>query len=272
MLKAHEGELTRDVVLCFQPAEESAGGAQYMIADGLLERAEIGEVYGLHLWSGFSTGEIQLCSGPMMAAQDEFTAIFHGKGGHGALPHLTIDPNLAAAQALVALQSIVSRNVNPLDSAVVTAGKIRGGHAANVIPDHAELVCTLRSFLPEVRELLRDRVQTILEGIASAYDCRLEYELREGYPAVVNDADAVARVRSEAAHVVGANNVITCPPMAAAEDFAYFLEQKPGAFVFIGARNEANGITAPHHSPQFDIDERSLPLGAELLVRLATRS
>jgi amidohydrolase len=204
-----------------------------------------------------------------MAAQDEFHARIVGRGGHAALPHRTIDPIVAAAQAVTALQAIVARSVDPVLPAVVSVGSLHAGSAPNVIPDEATLSGTLRSFDPEVRTLLRERVQETLAGCALAARCALEFELRPGYPAVVNSAEAVARVRRAAARVFGAAQVVDTPPMAAAEDFAYFLERVPGAFVLVGAGNAARGITAAHHSPAFDLDEDVLPRGAELLARIA---
>jgi amidohydrolase len=261
--------LTRDVVFCFQPGEEGFGGAEAMIREGILDEHKVAEAYGLHLWSQFPVGTIQLRPGPAMAAQDEFVATLHGRGGHGALPHKAVDPIVAAATAVVALQGVVSRSVDPIQPAVVTIGSLHGGSAANVIPDTATMHGTLRSFSAAVRETLRGRVREVLEGVSLAAGCKLEYTLHEGYPPVVNDAEAVARVRRHAATVVGEANVIEPDPMAAAEDFAYFLERVPGAFAFIGAGNVASGITAPHHSPRFDIDEAALPIGAELLARIA---
>jgi len=261
--------LDRDVVLCFQPGEEGFGGADAMIQEGLLKAHDVAEVYGLHLWSLFPVGTVQLRPGPMMAAQDEFEASIVGRGGHGAMPHEALDPVVAAAQAIVALQSIVSRSVDPVQPAVVSVGSLHAGSAANVIPERASMRGTLRSFDEGVRATLRRRVQEVLEGTASATGCRLEFELFPGYPAVVNDAAAVERVRRHAAQVVGEAHVIEPAPMAAAEDFAYFLRESPGAFAFIGAGNVERGITAPHHSRHFDIDEAALPIGAELLTRIA---
>lgn len=261
--------LKRDVVLCFQPAEEGMGGAEAMLGAGVLEEHRVGEAFGLHLWSLFPVGTIQVRSGPIMAAQDEFVARFVGKGGHGAAPHLCIDPVLAAAQGLVALQSVVARVIDPLEAAVVSVGSLHGGAAPNVIPDEARMHGTLRSFDDEVRRTLRDRVRGVLEGVASSSGCRLEFELRPGFPAVVNHPASVERVRAAAGRVVGPSRVIEPAPMAASEDFAFFLRKVPGAFVFVGAGNEAKGIDAPHHSPRFDIDEEALPRGAELLARIA---
>ena len=261
--------LDRDVVLCFQPGEEGFGGAKAMIDEGILSTHGVSEAYALHLWSYFPSGTIQLRPGPTMAAQDEFVASIVGRGGHGAVPHQAIDPVVAAAHAVVALQTIVSRSVDPTKAAVVTVGSLHAGTAPNAIPDRATLHGTLRSFEEDVRETLRRRVPEVLQGVAAASGCQAEFTLHPGYPAVVNDADAVRRVRDHAVRVVGASNVVEPDPTAAAEDFAYFLREVPGAFVFVGAGNAARGIDAPHHSARFDIDEASLTVGAELLTRIA---
>jgi len=261
--------IDRDVVFCFQPGEEGFGGAAAMIGEGLLTEHGVAEVYGLHLWSLFPVGTVQVRTGATMAAQDEFVAVIVGKAGHGAMPHDARDPVVAAAQAIVALQSVVARSIDPIQPAVVSVGSLHAGSAANVIPEVATMHGTMRSFDERVRETLRLRVREVLEGTAAAAGCRVEFTLHPGYPAVVNDREAVERVRRHAALVVGAANVVDPPPMAAAEDFAYFLQQAPGAFAFIGAGNVARGITAPHHAPQFDIDEAALPIGTELLARIA---
>ena len=264
--------LDRDVVFCFQPGEEGFGGAEAMIRAGVLSEHGVGEVYGLHLWSLFPVGTVQVRSGPTMAAQDEFVATMIGKAGHGAMPHEARDPVVAAAHAVVALQSVVARSIDPVQPAVVSVGSLHAGTAANVIPEVATMHGTLRSFDEGVRETLRRRVREVLEGAASAAGCRVDFTLHAGYPAVVNDAEAVERVRRHAALVVGAENVVNPAPMAAAEDFAYFLQKVPGAFAFIGAGNVERGITAPHHAPSFDIDESALPIGTELLARIALGS
>jgi amidohydrolase len=269
VLSAVRERIDRDVVFCFQPGEEGFGGAEAMIRDGVLSEHGVAEAYGLHLWSLFPVGTVQVRPGPTMAAQDEFVATMVGKAGHGAMPHDARDPVVAAAQAVVALQSVVARSIDPIQAAVVSVGSLHGGTAPNVIPETATMHGTLRSFDEGVREILRRRVREVLEGTAAAAGCRLDYTLSPGYPAVVNDAEAVSRVRRHAALVVGEANVVEPAPMAAAEDFAYFLRQVPGAFAFIGAGNVSRGITAPHHAPQFDIDESALPIGTELLARIA---
>jgi amidohydrolase len=269
LLAGRPTALPRDVVLLFQPAEEGGGGAQAMIADGALELAPVGSAYALHLWSPFPAGTVRVRVGPIMAAQDEFTGRILGRGGHGALPHEALDPIVTAAHALTALQTVVARSIDPVEPAVVTVGSFHGGSAPNVIPDEAVLEGTLRSFSEPVREMLRRRVREVLEGTAAAHGCRAEMELRPGYPAVVNAAEPVARVRAAAKEVFGPEGVLDTAPLAAAEDFAYFGQKVPAAFVLVGAGNAALGITAPHHASDFDLDESVLPLGAELLARLA---
>jgi amidohydrolase len=271
LLSAERERLTRDVVLCFQPAEEGGAGAHVMIEDGLLETAEIGAAYGLHLWSQYPVGTVHVRPGPAMAGSDEFTARIIGRGGHGAEPDRAVDPIVAAAQAVTMLQTVVSRSVAPIEPAVVTVGRFEAGRAPNVIPDHAEIEGTLRAFSHEVRQALRTRLREVLEGAAAAHGARVELELREGYPPVINDAAAVERVREVARDVVGESKLHEPPAIAASEDFSYYLEKLPGAFVFVGAGNEARGITAAHHSPRFDIDEDALPVGTRLLAELALR-
>jgi len=269
LLADRQDRLARDVVFCFQPAEEGGGGGRLMVEDGVLDVTEIGQVYGLHLWSPFEAGTVGLRAGAAMAAQDEFTIRIRGRGGHGAQPHENQDPIVAAAAVITALQTVVARNVNPNESAVITVGGMHAGSAGNITPDHAELEGTLRSFSEEVRLLLRRRVEEIVEGISAAHGCEGKLELRPGYPTLVNDAAAVEVARVAAEAVFGPAGLIEHEPLAASEDFSYFLQQRPGAFVFVGAGNQERGITAPHHSPRFDIDESVLPRGSELLSRLA---
>jgi amidohydrolase len=269
LLAALRGSLARDVVFCFQPAEEGPGGACRMIEDGVLDLVDTGSVYALHLWSPFEAGSLHVRPGASMAAQDEFVARIVGRGGHGAVPHANLDPIVAAAHAVCTLQAVVARAIEPTAPAVVTVGSLHAGSAPNVTPDEARLAGTLRSFDEELRARLRERVRQALDGAVQATGCRLEWELRPGYPALVNDAQAAERMRRVAGAVLGPERVHEHPPLMASEDFSYFLRERPGAFAFLGAGNAARGITAPHHSPAFDIDESVLPRGAELLARLA---
>lgn len=272
LLASRRARLARDVTFCFQPGEEGMGGAKRMIDAGVLEIAGAREAYAIHLWTPLRAGCVGVRPGPVMAAQDELAARIVGRGGHGALPHLAVDPIVAAAHAVTALQTIVSRSVDPVCPAVVTIGSFHAGSAPNVIPDDAVLQGTLRSFDEDVRATLRARVREVLEGAARAAGCRAEVDLRLGYPATVNDAAAAARVRREAEKVFDPASVIEPAPLAAAEDFSYFLREVPGAFVLLGAGNPEQGLDAPHHSPRFDIDESVLPRGAELLARIALAS
>ncbi len=272
LLAERRDSLVRDVLFCFQPAEESRGGAEAMLREGVLDLVEIGSVYGLHLWSQEETGTVLVRPGPAMAAADEFNAEIVGKGGHGAMPQEARDPIVASAQAVTALQSIVSRGVSPTEPAVVSVGSISGGNATNIIPERVRLMGTLRSYDEDVRRLLRRRLEEILHGTAEAAGCRVELDIRECFPVLVNDPAAVEAVRREARSLVGEDKVRDPGLLPASEDFAFFLRERPGAFVFLGAGNAARGITAPHHSPEFDFDEAALPVGAALLARLALRA
>jgi amidohydrolase len=269
ILAARRDRLGRDVVFCFQPAEEGPGGAARMIEEGVLDWVEVGSVFGLHLWSPFPAGTAHVRPGPMLAGTDEFEATIEGRGGHAALPHRTRDPIVAAALAVTALQSIVARSVDPNEAAVVSVGSLHAGTAANVIPDRATLRGTLRAFSDATRDTLRRRLREVLEATAAAAGCTVELALHEGYPPVVNDAEATRAAMRAARAVFGEDAVHEPAPLAIAEDFAYFLRARPGAFVLVGAGNAERGIVAPHHSPAFDVDESVLPRGAELLARLA---
>lgn len=269
LLHERKDSLKQDVVLCFQPAEEGAGGGREMVEGGELDLTGVSRAFAIHLWSLYPAGTVHTRPGPIMAAQDEFTAWFRGRGGHGAAPHNARDPIVAASLGVVALQTVVSRFVDPLSPAVATVGSMHGGSACNIIPEVTELIGTLRSFDPDVRLLLRHRVEEAFAGAARSAGCELEFEVRPGYPAVVNDAESATIAGSVAGRLFGKEKVFETPPLAASEDFAYFLQKVPGAFILLGAGNEERGITAPHHSPQFDIDESALPKGAELLAALA---
>jgi amidohydrolase len=269
LLHEKKDSLKQDVVLCFQPAEEGAGGGREMVEGGELDLTGISRAFAIHLWSLYPAGTVHTRPGPIMAAQDEFTAWFRGRGGHGAAPHNARDPIVAASLGVVAMQTVVSRFVDPLHPAVATVGSMHAGSACNIIPEVAELIGTLRSFDPDVRLLLRERVEEAFAGAARSGGCELEFEIRPGYPAVVNDTESANVVSSIAGRLFGKEKVFETPPLAASEDFAYFLQKVPGAFILLGAGNEEKGITAPHHSPRFDIDESALPRGAELLAALA---
>jgi len=267
LLNDRRDEFTGTVKLLFQPAEEGGGGARVMIEEGVLSDPDVDYVFGQHVAQEIPLGKLEVKGGPAMAAADRFTIVIQGKGGHGAQPHLCVDPVSIGAQIVAALQTIVGREVDPTEKAVVTVGAFLAGEASNVIPDTAELRGTLRSFTPEVRELIGRRVGEIASGIATAMGGSVEYTYAPGYPATVNDPEMADMVREIAAEVLGDENVGEGPYHMGAEDFSYFLERKPGAFYFLGSRNEEKGLTWGHHHPRFDIDEASMAAGMEVMVR-----
>ncbi len=266
ILSQERESLAGSVKFMFQPAEEGLGGAASMIRDGVLENPKPDFALALHVWSSIEAGQIGLSSGPVMACADEFSARIIGQGGHGALPHQTVDAVLMAAHVVTALQSVVSRNVKPLDSAVVTVGKIEAGTAFNVIPGEATLAGTLRAFEPEVRAMLEKRCREIIETLPLAFGGSGEWHFHPGFPAVVNDESVTARLMPALQQVAGTENVAPFEPTLGAEDFSLVLEKIPGCYFFVGARNESIGATFPHHHPHFNICESALPLGVGALV------
>jgi amidohydrolase len=259
------------VKVLFQPAEEGGGGARVMIAEGVLEDPKVDAVFGIHVAQESPIGTVTLRPGPMMAAADRFTVVIKGKGGHGAQPHICVDPIAVGSQIVSALQTIVSREVDPTEPAVVTVGAFRAGEAANVIPDTAELRGTVRSFNPAVREQLATRVQELIRGIAAAMRAEAEVSYAYGYPPTVNDPAMTKFVQGVLAEVVGADNVVTSPLRMGAEDFSYFLEARPGCFWFVGSRNPAKGFVWGHHHPKFDIDEDAMAIGMATVTGVVLR-
>jgi amidohydrolase len=229
LLMNRRDQFSGTVKVLFQPAEEGGGGALVMINEGVLEDPKVDAAFGLHVDQGSPVGTISLRPGPALAAADRFTAVIKGRGGHGAHPHETIDPIAVGAQIVTALQTIVGREVDPTEPAVVTVGALIAGEAANVIPDTAELRGTLRSFNPDVRKQLATRVEEIVKGIAGALRAEVDYKYLPGYPATVNDPEMTELVWEVAAEVVGADNVVEPPLQMGAEDFSYFLQRVPGA-------------------------------------------
>jgi amidohydrolase len=270
VLAKHRDSIPGTVKLMFQPAEEGLGGALAMIADGVLEGPSPDVALGLHVSSNHDLGTAVVRSGAMMAASDAFRVVVHGRGGHGAHPDQTIDAVLVAAHMVVALQTIVARNVNPDDTAVVTVGAFHAGNAGNVIADSAELRGTIRSFDPAVRELLHRRIREVCEGVAATFGARAELLLRIGVDATVNAPRPTAVMHEAAAAVLGADKIDTVYRTTGGEDFSAVLARVPGNFFFIGARSgERTGN--PHHNPHFDIDEACLPQGVAILCDAALR-
>lgn len=262
LLMDRRDQFSGTVKLCFQPAEElPPGGAQAMIKEGVMNEPPIEAVFGLHLANETPVGKILVGSGPVMAAADGYTITIHGKGGHGAYPHGCIDPVVIGAQIVVALQSVVSRNTDPMDSAVVSNCVFQSGDAFNVIPDTAVLKGTVRTFKAETRDLMEERITEIAKTIAEGMGASATVDYVRGYPATINDEAMTELARESAAAAVGEENVIAKPPAMGAEDMSYFQLEAPGSYFFVGSRNEEKGYKWGHHHPKFDIDEESLGHG-----------
>jgi amidohydrolase len=252
----------------FQPAEENEGGARLMIEEGVLARYPVEAVYGMHNWPELPVGQFAIRPGPMMAAFDIFEITICGRGGHAALPHLAIDPVVAAAQVVTALQTIASRNIHPLDSAVVSITQIHGGDTWNVIPETVVLRGTTRSFSPSVQDQLEPAIRRVADGAARSCGARMELRYERRYPPTLNAAAETEIAAAAAAAIVGYRNVRRdLPPSMAAEDFAFFLEKKSGAYIWVG--NGSAGTGSVLHNPSYDFNDAVLPLGASYWVRLA---
>jgi len=263
-LLARRARTAGRVRIVFQPAEEGEGGAQAVIADGVMEGVDL--AVGIHLWNELPVGTIGVKAGRLMASVDRLRIVIHGQGGHGAIPQSAADPVVAAAHVVTALQTIVSRETAPVDAAVVTVASIRAGAAFNVIPDDATLTGTIRTFDPDLRRSMPERITRIAQGVASALRCRAEVDVRPGNPAVINDAKVADLCRRVASPIVGETNVVEPTPTMGGEDMACYFERAPGCMVFIGSSNTARGLTHPHHSPHFDFDEAALGIGTAFLV------
>lgn len=263
--------LKGNVKLVFQPAEEGPGGAEPMIREGVLENPKVSAACGLHLWTDFPVGEVGVQAGPFMACSDTFDIVVRGCGGHAAAPHQTVDSILVASHVVVALQSVVSRSVNPLDSVVVTVTRFHGGEAYNVIPDDVRLGGTIRTFSAELRKAVRERVKAIVEGVAAGFGATAEFHYEEGYPPVINDARMAALVTACCHDLLGVESQVADSRTLGGEDMAYFLNAVPGCYFFLGARDEEKGCDFPHHHPSFNVSEDAFPFGIELFVRVVER-
>ena len=259
------------VYLIFQPAEEGEGGAPAMIADGLFERFPMRAVFGMHNWPGQTAGRFAVHSGPVMASTDRFEIVIMGQGAHGAMPHLGVDPVVAGAALVQAIQGIVSRNLDPTDAGVVSVTQFHAGEADNVIPDRACLSGTVRALLPAVRTQLEQALKRTCEGIAAGFGVQIECRYLPGYPPTVNTAMEAAVCCAAAQAVAPVQPVIIdARPSMGAEDFAYFLQHKPGAYVWIGNGPGEGGCTL--HNPHYDFNDDIIPVGAAYWVELARRA
>lgn len=255
------------VYFIFQPAEETEGGARVMIEQGLFERFPMQQVYGMHNWPGLPAGEFAVHSGPVMACADQFDIVLRGHAAHAAMPHQGQDTVLAASALVQGLQSVVSRTLDPLDSAVVSVTRFHAGEAYNILPEEARLGGTVRAFRPEVEERIEAAMQRLCAGTAAAFGVEAQLAYRRGYPPTVNDRAAAEHCRAVAASLVGESRVRTdLPPSMGAEDFSYFLRERPGAYVWIGNGMAEGGCML--HNPRYDFNDDILPLGASYWVRL----
>lgn len=254
------------VVLLFQPAEEGGGGAQKMVEDGVMDRWQVQEVYGLHNAPGLPVGEFAIRSGPLMASADEFEIVVSGKGGHAAEPHHAVDTTLAASQVVVSLHSIVARNVDPIKQAVLTvASFMTESDTTNVIPQTAKLRGTVRCFEPEVRDLVEARLKAVATATAEAFGATVQIAYVRGYPATVN-SERETQFAIEAAEAVATKVDANIAPIMPAEDFSYMLEARPGAYIFLG-----NGDTPMCHHPAYDFNDAAIPVGCSFFAELAER-
>ena len=270
-LAASRGEWGGTVKYVFQPAEEGGMGALRMVEQGVLEGVD--RALGLHVWTGLPSGVVGVVPGPFMASAGEFEITVRGRGGHGAMPQETVDAVLVASHVVVALQSIVSRNTSPLDSAVVSVGAFHAGSAWNVIADTAHLKGTVRAFTVEACEELPKRIERVTAGVCEALGATYDFRYQLDTPPTINDAALADTVRRAAVEVVGEDRVRTDPDVRtmAGEDFGEFLLRVPGCYFFVGARDEAKGAAHPHHSPRFDICEDCLPVSLDVLERAARK-
>lgn len=263
------------VYLVFQPAEEGGGGAREMIKDGLFTQFPVEAVFGMHNWPGMAAGTFAASAGPVMASSNEFKITISGKGGHAAMPHNAIDPVVVACQLVQGFQTIVSRNVKPIDAGVISVTMINAGEATNVIPDHCELQGTVRTFSIEVLDLMERRMREMSESLCAAFNTRVVFEFVRNYPPTINSAKEAAFAAKVMESIVGADKVYTQEPTMGAEDFSFMLQAKPGCYAFIG-NGDGDHRTLGHgggpctlHNPSYDFNDDLLPLGATFWVRLA---
>lgn len=272
MLHAHRDQLAGTVKFVFQPAEEGTcgeeiGGNEMMIREGVLDNPKPDLALALHLWNEQSLGWVHIAEGPVMAGAEEFEITVTGKGGHGAIPHQTVDPVLAACQIVTALQSITSRNVAPLQAAVVSVTMIHAGEAFNVIPPEAKMEGTIRSFELDVREIVLQRFEEIVHGVATAMGCTAEVEVKRLAPAMINAGEIAQRVQASALLTLPDADLNTSGHLTmGAEDMAFMLEKVPGCYFFVGSANDEKNLNYGHHHPKFDFDEAALPRAAALMA------
>ncbi len=271
ILSSHRDELQGTIKFVFQPAEEGQGGAQAMVKDGVLENPVPDYSLAMHVWNEKPIGWMGITSGPAMAAAETFTIRINGRGGHGASPHQTVDPVYIASQVVVGLQSIISRNVNPMETGVISATSIHGGETFNVIPQWVEICGTIRTFTPSTRALVLRRLREVADGVASTYGASAEVTIESITPTVNNDPALSKRVYEIAKTFFPDFDFDRNKKTMGSEDMAFLMETVPGCFVFVGSSNPEKGLNAEHHHPRFDFDEEVLQIGTALIAGTAFR-
>ncbi|TCO76961.1 M20 family metallopeptidase [Marinisporobacter balticus] len=267
ILNESKNQINGKVKLFFQPAEESAEGAEKMIEEGVVEGVD--GIFGIHLWSDLACGLVSVEEGPRMASADLFKIYIKGKGGHGSLPHQGVDAVVTASAIIMNLQSVVSREISPLESAVVSVGKIQSGTRFNVIPDEAVLEGTTRCFNNNIRKDFPEILERIAKNTAASYRAEAELEYTQGTPATINEAGCSKIAGKSVEKLLGIESLVNMERVTGGEDFAMYLEKVPGALAFVGVRNEEKGANYPHHHPRFSIDEDGLEIGAGLYAQFA---
>lgn len=262
-------ELSGKVRLIFQPAEEHGlnSGADNMTREGVLEGVDV--ICGLHVWSPLESGTMAYRVGPIMASCDAWEAVITGKGGHGSAPHRAIDPTVAASRVIASLQTVVGREIDPLETAVISTGKMEAGSAFNIIPERVSLLGTTRTFTPEVQDQVEESIGRIIGGICQAFQCEADYKYTRYVPSTINDKEASLMVKEIGEEILGADKVEEAALVMGSEDFSYFQRKVPGAFFFLGSGNPEKGTDKPHHSPTFNVDEDVLSSGVAMLAGFA---
>lgn len=263
-LSEHRDQMENNAVLIFQPAEEGPGGAKVLIEEGLFDAFEIDEIYGYHLMPEIEEGKFATLKGPFMASTGEFYIDIFGKSGHGAKPDEGIDSIVVASDFIQSIQSIVSREISPIDTAVITVGTINGGQRLNIIAEKTHLEGTMRAFNNTTFQVLKDKISKRLDGLSTSYGCRTDVTFKDMYPAVINDDYCVEKF----IRLNGEENFVTVDKQMIAEDFSYYLKEVPGAFIFLGTKNEVKGFVNPLHSSQFNFDEEVLLKGVQGYINL----
>lgn len=269
VMKEHRGDFPGNVKFLFQPGEEGYAGAKLQIDEGALQDPRVHAALALHLSSDLPCGTVGTRVGPLMACMDSFRIVAKGKGGHAALPEGGVDAILMSAHAIQSLQSLVSREVSPLTPLVIHIGRISGGEAFNIIAETVEMKGTVRTLDAELRKEVPARMTRILDGIGTGFRGEFELEYTFGYPVVENDPHITVVVKNAASSVLGKDKVLEVPAAMMSDDMAYLLQEVPGCYFFVGAKNPAKGADQPHHNSRFNIDEEALPIGAEIMVRSA---